>query len=91
MTALHNVLSLKSTLHVLKPLLVNGLEKFSFSGHVFGNITAGEDKDEVGPKSLDFQPLFNDISNVGQECNLVCDFWFEGSDVLNSVELIKGT
>jgi hypothetical protein len=91
LTALHNILSLKGTLHVLKPLLVNRLEKFSFSGHVLGNITAGENKDKVGPKSLDLQPLFNDISNVGQECNLVCDFWFEGGDVLDSVELIKGT
>lgn len=91
MAASNDVLCLESTLHVLEPLFVNCLEELGFSGHVLGDITACEDEHEVGPKSLNFEPLFNNVCNVREKGDLVGDFLFEGSDVFHCVHLVESS
>jgi len=85
----NNILGLESTLHVLKPDLVDGFEELGFSWQVLGNITGSENGNQVGPESLNFKPLLDDISDVGKESNSVSDLSLERSHVLHGVHLIQ--
>lgn len=88
-TALNDVLLLSSSLHDLKPLLIDTLELFGLSWHLFGDITGGEDRNKVSPEGLDLKPLLDNISDIRKKGNLLSDDGLEWSDVSHGIHLIE--
>jgi len=62
--AANDVLLLSSSLHDLKPLLVNTLEFLAHGWHLLGDITRCEHRYKVGPEVLNLKPFFNDIVDI---------------------------
>jgi len=77
-------------LHDLEPFLVDRSESLALRGHLLSNISRGEYRHQVAPRSLHSQPLLNGISGISELANLFGDDCLEGSDVSHGIHLVQG-
>ena len=57
---------LDSVLHDVAPVAVDGLEQPSFLRHLLHDVLGGEDRLEIKPLRLHFEPLVNRLLNADQ-------------------------